>query len=223
VWVLPVDLLCNQKYFQMKEIQEYEKDLALIRSMMEKSGKFISLSGMSGILAGLYALAGAVAAYFLVHYPISPLHYRIYSITETGILWKLIFIAGIVLSASIVTGLILSHRKAKKSGLQLWSATSRQLFLNMAVPLITGGIFILIILYTGHFGLAAPTCLIFYGIALIHASQNTFDEVRYLGFSEIALGLISALLPGYGLLFWALGFGVLHIIYGAFLYNKYDR
>jgi len=207
----------------MKEIQEYEKDLALIRSMMEKSGKFISLSGMSGILAGLYALAGAVAAYFLVHYPISPLHYRIYSITETGILWKLIFIAGIVLSASIVTGLILSHRKAKKSGLQLWSATSRQLFLNMAVPLITGGIFILIILYTGHFGLAAPTCLIFYGIALIHASQNTFDEVRYLGFSEIALGLISALLPGYGLLFWALGFGVLHIIYGAFLYNKYDR
>lgn len=223
MWVLPVDLLCNQKYFQMKEIQEYEKDLALIRSMMEKSGKFISLSGMSGILAGLYALAGAVAAYFLVHYPISPLHYRIYSITETGILWKLIFIAGIVLSASIVTGLILSHRKAKKSGLQLWSATSRQLFLNMAVPLITGGIFILIILYTGHFGLAAPTCLIFYGIALIHASQNTFDEVRYLGFSEIALGLISALLPGYGLLFWALGFGVLHIIYGAFLYNKYDR
>lgn len=221
--MLPVDLLCNQKYFQMKEIQEYEKDLALIRSMMEKSGKFISLSGMSGILAGLYALAGAVAAYFLVHYPISPLHYRIYSITETGILWKLIFIAGIVLSASIVTGLILSHRKAKKSGLQLWSATSRQLFLNMAVPLITGGIFILIILYTGHFGLAAPTCLIFYGIALIHASQNTFDEVRYLGFSEIALGLISALLPGYGLLFWALGFGVLHIIYGAFLYNKYDR
>ncbi len=207
----------------MKEIHEYEKDIASIRSIMEKSGKFISLSGMSGILAGIYALCGAVAGYFVVHYPISPFHYRIYSVVGADTSWKLILIAAAVLVASIVTGLFLSQRKAKKSETSLWSATSRQLFVNLAIPLITGGIFILIILYEGHFGLAAPASLIFYGLALIHASQNTYDEVRYLGFSEIGLGLISALLPGYGLLFWALGFGVLHILYGGILYNKYDR
>ncbi|CAN5144504.1 hypothetical protein BH09BAC3_BH09BAC3_24960 [soil metagenome] len=207
----------------MKEIHEYEKDIASIRSIMEKSGKFISLSGMSGILAGIYALCGAVAGYFVVHYPISPFHYRVYSVVGADTLWKLILIAAAVLGASIVTGLFLSQRKAKKSATSLWSATSRQLFVNLAIPLITGGIFILIILYEGHFGLAAPASLIFYGLALIHASQNTYDEVRYLGFSEIGLGLISAVLPGYGLLFWALGFGVLHILYGGILYNKYDR
>ena len=207
----------------MKEIQEYEKDLASIRSMMERSGKFISLSGMSGILSGLYALAGATAAYFVVHYPNSPLRYWQGSVSEEGTLLKLVLIASLILFASIGTGVWLSHRKAKKSGTKLWNATSRQLFVNLAIPLCTGGLFILIILFTGHFGIAAPASLIFYGLALIQGSANTYDEVRYLGFSEIVLGLVAALLPGYGLVFWAVGFGVMHIVYGAILYNKYDR
>jgi hypothetical protein len=207
----------------MKDIQEYEKDLASIRTMMERSAKFISLSGLSGVLAGLYALAGAVAAYFIVHYPVSPLRFRIYSATESDKLWKLLLIAGIVLVASISTGLLLSNKKAKKHGLALWTAASRRLVINLCIPLVTGGIFILIIVFTGHYGLAAPASLVFYGLALIQGSSNTFDEVRYLGFTEIVIGLISALLPGYGLQFWALGFGVLHIVYGAIMYNKYDK
>jgi hypothetical protein len=207
----------------MKEIQEYEKDIASIRTMMERSVKFISLSGLSGVLAGIYALAGATAAYYIVHYPISPLRYRIYSINDDGIIWQLLAIAFIVLFASISTGLFLSNRKAKKNGIKLWTSATRQLMMNLAIPLFTGGIFILILLYTGHFGIAAPACLVFYGLALIHVSSNTFEEVRYLGFTEIALGLISALLPGYGLLFWALGFGVMHIVYGAVMHFRYDK
>jgi hypothetical protein len=207
----------------MKEIQEYEKDIASIRTMMERSVKFISLSGISGVLAGIYALAGATAAYFIIHYPISPFRYRIYSVNNAEILWQLILVAMVVLVASIATGLILSNRKAKKYGVKLWTPTTRQLLVNLAIPLCTGGIFILILLYTGHFGIAAPACLIFYGIALIHVSPSTYDEVRYLGFTEIILGLVSALLPGYGLLFWALGFGVMHIVYGALMHFRYDK
>jgi hypothetical protein len=205
----------------MKEVHEYEKDLASIRSMMERSAKFISLSGLSGVLAGVYALIGAAAAYFVAQYPISPFDYRQYSISDT--FFQLLLIAALVLVASLTTGLLLSKRKAKKHGLNFWTAASKRLFLNLAIPLISGGIFILIMLFTGHFGLAAPASLIFYGLALIQASSNTFDEIRYLGFSEIILGLISAAMPGYGLVFWALGFGVLHIVYGGIMYNKYDK
>jgi formate/nitrite transporter FocA (FNT family) len=206
----------------MKEIPEYEKDLASIRTMMERSAKFISLSGLSGILAGIYALGGALAAYFLVHYPISPFRFRIYSVNEPDVLYKLVLIAVIVLAASLSTGLWLSSKKAKKNGLTLWSPSSRKLLVNISIPLVTGGIFILVMLATGHFGLAAPASLIFYGLALIQGSLNTFDEIRYLGFSEIVLGLVSAMVPGYGLVFWALGFGILHIIYGTIMYTKYD-
>ena len=207
----------------MKDIPEYEKDLASIRTMMERSAKFLSLSGLSGVLAGIYALIGAGAAYYMVQYPASPFDYRIYSIREGTTILALIFIAVVVLAASISTGLWLSNKKAKKSGLSLWSPTTRRLIVNISIPLVTGGVFVLVMLYTGHFGLAAPASLIFYGLALIQGSANTYDEIRYLGFSEIILGLISAIYPGYGLIFWALGFGVLHIVYGAIMYNKYDK
>jgi len=207
----------------MKEAHEYEKDLASIRSMMERSAKFISLSGLSGVLAGVYALIGAVAAYFVAHYPISAFDYRQYSINERDTFFKLLMIAASVLVASLTTGILLSNKKAKKHGLKFWTPASQRLFINLAIPLVSGGILILIMLFTGHFGLAAPASLIFYGLALIQASSNTFDEIRYLGFSEIILGLISAAVPGYGLIFWALGFGVLHIVYGGIMYNKYDK
>jgi hypothetical protein len=44
-----------------------------------------------------------------------------------------------------------------------------------------------------------------------------------LGICEIGLGLIASIYMGYGLLFWAVGFGVLHIIYGIVMYMKYER
>jgi hypothetical protein len=206
----------------MKDVSEYEKDLASIRNLMDRSAKFISLSGLSGILAGIYALGGATSAYFLIQYPRSPLAYRTQSINEPVVLLQLIIIALIVLGASISTGLWLTQKKTLKQNTQLWTPASKLLLEKLCIPLITGGLFIIIMLYTGHFGLAAPACLIFYGLALIHGSPNTVDEIRYLGFSEIVLGLICALYPGLGLLFWAIGFGILHIVYGAILYNKYD-
>jgi hypothetical protein len=199
-----------------------EKDIEMIRSLMERSVKFLSLSGLSGILAGVYASIGALIAYFLLYYPLSPLYYRIESIQSMDVVVQLFVLAVVVLAASLITGYWLSSRKAKKSGSSIWNATSKRLVLNLSIPLATGGIFILILLAYGHFGVAAPASLIFYGLAVINASDNLFDEVRYLGYSEILVGLICAALPGYGLLFWFVGFGLLHIIYGALMYKKYD-
>jgi hypothetical protein len=207
----------------MKDIHEYEKDLSSIRTMMERSVKFISLSGLAGVLAGIYALIGATVAYFMVHYPISPFRYRIYSVNDIPTLLKLCLVAALVLIASIATGLWMSFRKAKRLNVTFWNSTSKRLITDLAIPLVTGGLFVLIVLSEGHFGIAAPACLIFYGLALIQGSQHTYDDIRYLGLSEISIGLIAALLPGYGLLFWAFGFGVLHIIYGTVMHYRYDQ
>ena len=207
----------------MKEIKEYEKDLASIRTMMERSVKFISLSGLSGVLAGVYALLGAAAAYYSIQYPESPFQYTDYSNLKTDVIYNILGIAAAVLVVSVATGVFFSNRKAKKHNIVFWNSASKQMVFNISIPLLTGGIFILILLANGHAGLAIPATLIFYGLALIQGSTNTFDEVRYLGYFEIALGLIATALPGYGLLFWAAGFGILHIVYGLIMYNKYDR
>lgn len=211
-----------QSTFAMDQNQAYQKDIASIRQLMERSVKFLSLSGLSGVLAGCYALAGAAVAYFLVQYPRSLFSMRTESLQQEGVMSLLMLVALVVLAASLITGYVLARKKAKKNGTEVWNSTSKRLIVNLAIPLVSGGIFILILLQYGHYGIAAPASLLFYGLALMNASQLLFDEVRYLGYSEIILGLVALWFQGYGLLFWALGFGVLHIIYGAVMYRKYD-
>jgi len=215
----------------VKENQVHQ-ELASIRNLMERSSKFISLSGLSGILAGVYALIGAGLAYKMIYSdrilrpsrtPVYDTEIAVQSHDSVSLLIQLFGIALVVLIASLTTGFILSLRKARRTGQQFWGPSSKVLVFNLAVPLLTGGALILIFLWRGYFGIVAPAALVFYGLALIGAGNFTFKGVQYLGINEIILGLIAALYPGYGLLFWALGFGVLHIVYGSIMYLKYDR
>jgi hypothetical protein len=208
----------------MKETKEYEKDLASIRLIMERSVKFMSLSGLSGVMSGTYALIGAGVAYQTLNYPLSSVGYDHASIVDhPSILYKLEVTAFLVLIASLLTGFLMSLRKAKKLQMSLWNATSRQLMIDLLIPLCSGSLFILILLFREYYSLIAPTTLLVYGLALIQASRSTYNELLYLGLTEIILGLMSAVLPGYGLIFWAVGFGVMHIVYGAVMYFRYER
>jgi hypothetical protein len=139
------------------------------------------------------------------------------------IVQNLLTIAVVVLVASLITGWWFSLRKAKKIGTKIWNTTSRRLLINLAIPLVAGGVFTLILVYQGYFKMVGASVLIFYGLALLNASSNLYEEVRYLGYSQLIVGLVAALLPAYSLYLWAVGFGFLHIAYGGLMYNKYDR
>jgi len=204
----------------MKQNQAFEKDIESIRYMMERSVKFLSLSGLSGILSGIYALVGATFAYVLLQYPQPPWQYQY--VSGQNSMPVLITISLIVLLASLITGYVMATRKAARMGDKIWNTTTKRLIVNLAIPLVTGGIFIIALLLEGFYGLVAPASLIFYGLALMNARPNLFDEIQYLGYSEIALGIISSFIPGFGLLAWAIGFGVLHVVYGSLMYKKYD-
>lgn len=198
-------------------------ELHSIRSLMERSAKFISLSGLSGILAGFYALAGAGAAYLILHRTHRLLPYPYNLPTAPSVLWQLTGIGVAVLVAAVVTALLLSRRKARALGQQVWNPASKGLLRAVAYPLVAGGLLVLILVARGWFGFVAPACLVFYGLALVAGSRYTYRVVEWLGIMQLALGLLAAAFPGYGLLFWSLGFGVLHIVYGAIMHVKYDR
>ena len=200
------------------ENEKYLKDIQDIKQMMSQSSQFISLSGLSGILAGIYALVGA----FVVNYLIEQNKYDV--IIIEGRTFKLIILTAlIVLVLSLVTAYIMTKQKAKKVGEQVWNPSSKRLLINFCIPLFTGGIFALLLLRHEVYGLIAPITLIFYGMACLNASKYTLRDVRYLGITEIILGLIAVEFSGYGLYFWVLGFGICHIVYGAVMYFKYDR
>lgn len=212
----------------MDEQSKHLKTLTEIRSLMERSSRFISLSGLSGVFAGIFALIGAIAAYNYLNLSLSSQDYYKYATNETGEInihfYSFFFTDAIcVLIASLAIGSILTIRKAKQKGQSVWDATSKRLLFNMLIPLVAGGLFCLVLLYHGLVALIAPATLLFYGLSLLNASKYTLNDIRYLGICEIILGLIASVYLGYGLLFWAVGFGLLHIIYGTVMYYKYEK
>jgi len=207
----------------MKDEKDYIQDITEIRSMMERSSKFLALSGWEGILAGIYALSGAFVAYKFFNFNPDKILYTIESGDATAGLTNVIILAIVVLILALGSAVLFSNKNAGKRGEKLWNPTTRRLLANMSVPLVAGGLLILVLISKGLIGLVAPCTLIFYGFALYNASMLTYKAVKILGFVEIGLGLISAYFVEYGLLIWALGFGVVHIIYGIYMYYKYER
>lgn len=204
---------------------EHLQQLNDIRDIMEKSSRFISLSGLSGVFAGFFALIGAgiFYCYCLDKLGVDVLtadHTRLI-IFNSDTMIHAVLIATIILVLSIGCGIFFTTRKAKRKGLQIWHQTTWRLLVNLAIPLITGGIFCLLLMKYGLFCFVGPATLIFYGLALLNGSKYTLEEVRFLGISEIMLGLISMYFIGYGIIFWVIGFGFLHIIYGWYMYKKH--
>lgn len=205
-----------------------EIQLAEIRRLMERSSKFISLSGLSGISVGILALLGASFAFFYLNYDLRYFDPQLYFTDYFGVvplktIMVLLTDAFIVLITALFVAVFFTLRKAKRQNLQAWNTASRLMIISLAIPLLTGGIFCAILLYHGLFFLVAPATLLFYGLALINAGKYTFSEIRLLGITEIVLGLIGCFFAGYGLFIWGLGFGVAHITYGIIMYQKYDK
>jgi hypothetical protein len=201
-------------------MNEHLEHLKEIRTMMERSSKFLSLSGLSGISAGICALIGSFFVY--IDLDISEIDQLYKADLRHEVIADLIQIAAAVLISSLIFGIFFTVRKAKKQGLKVWNNTSKQLLSSLLVPLLAGGLCCLGFLYHGLYMLCFPLTLIFYGMALVSASKYTVRDTFYLGVSEIVLGIISLFLAKYNLIFWAVGFGVLHIIYGTVMYFKYD-
>ncbi|MDN3548374.1 hypothetical protein [Mucilaginibacter aquaedulcis] len=200
------------------EEKDIYSEINSIRTLMERSTKFISLSGLAGVMAGVYALAGAGIAYKLLYMNSAHFHSD-----NNTVQTQLFILAIVVLVLSIATCIWLTTRKAKRKGKSVWNQSSNLLLKSGGLPLLTGGCFVLVLFIQGHFSIIAPGCLLFYGLSLVAAAQYTYSDVKWLGLCQIGLGLLAILIPVYGLLFWALGFGVLHILYGSIMYFKYDR
>ena len=203
--------------------KDYRKDISDIRDMMERSSRFISLSGLSGILAGIYALIAAFIA-FRIAYTYETIEYGEILIRNVqGKRLELLLIAISTLALTVVTGIVLTKNKARKNNLPSWDSNAQKVVLNLLIPLVTGGVLVLLFYQYDLIKLIAPITLIFYGLGLINASHYTYRDIRILGLSEVLLGLIACIYTGYGLLFWSIGFGFLHIIYGTAMYMKYEK
>lgn len=215
--VFEINTLTLQFKVLLYNMEKQIEDIKAIREMMEKSSKFLSLSGLSGVIAGVTAILGAVFGYLLIlHNP---------GETDFNRMQELLILlvdAVVVLTISVSFAFYFSWKKAKKKNIKLINKTAFKTIYNLGIPLLVGGVFSIICLLQGNIELVASTTLIFYGLGLINASKYTYEEIHYLGITEVILGIGAAIFLYHGIIFWTLGFGVCHIIYGLIMYKKYD-
>jgi hypothetical protein len=196
----------------METNTDYSEDIKTIKRIMEESSRFLSLSGLSGIFAGILAFLGGFAVYFL----------RLRTQDISFLKYEVVAVALIVLILALAGSFYFSIRKARSKGQKIWTPVSRRLLLNLFIPLISGGFFILILYFENHWQLIVPAMLIFYGLSLVSAGKFTYSEVFYLGLAELITGFLAAIFQESFILFWVLGFGFLHIVYGLIMYRKYQ-
>lgn len=217
------------KVLFMNSRNEPIQALEEIKQMMDRSSRFVSLSGWSGVAAGICALVAAWLARKKFHaYAINENEYEAKTnYTRDGNLLQLdrelLILAAVTFIAAFFFAFLFTYLRSRKTGVPIWGLMARKVMISLAVPMIVGGLLIWRITDFGLYGLVAPACLIFYGLALINASKFTLSEVRYLGYLQLLLGVINLWVMGYGLYFWAVGFGILHILYGIIMWNKYER
>ncbi len=213
------------KVLFMKETTPPEQTLQDIKQMMERSSRFISLSGLSGITAGIVALAGAWLAGRILNNYYGGYNSRGFFTGDdfSQLKIKLIGLAVAVFAVAFTSSFYFTWRRARRQNVSLWGPVSKRLFWNMSVPLLAGAGFVLAMLRYDDWIYVSSACLIFYGLALINASKYTLTDIRYLGYCEIVLGIVNMFYIGSGLYFWAAGFGMLHIIYGAVMWWKYEK
>ncbi|HEX8329429.1 MAG TPA: hypothetical protein VF629_17970 [Hymenobacter sp.] len=207
--------------------------LTEIRAIMDRSSRFLSLSGLSGIGAGVVALLGSAFSMRLLEsafqeesgYAAGGYQRMLHASAEAreAELPALLFLAGSMITLTLLVAFFFTRRRTHQGGQKLWSAPGRRLAVALAVPLVAGGLFCLRLYLGGDVAMVVPGLLVFYGLALLNASKYTLDEIRWLGLTQIGLGLVCMLLPDWGLLFFALGFGLGHIGYGLVMYNRYER
>ena len=210
----------------MENNKDQLETLKEIKGLMQRSSRFVSLSGMSGIAAGTVAILGAVfiSIYFHTGFFEQIPGMMLLSKDQLSVNVTFIFavLSTVLILASILT-MYFSSRKAKSKNIIFWDSMAKRVFVNLFIFLITGGIFCLILFYYGIYFLIVPAMLIFYGLALINVSKFTFSEIVQLGVIEICLGIFAAFVTVYPLLIWTVGFGIFHLIYGIYVYLKYER
>lgn len=210
----------------MNTQSEHLQSINEIRDIMERATQFPSLSGLSGVFAGVLALTGAFLiflrkpALFLGNSFVNTHHNNMLDGQDI----RFIFLIGFaVLILALLVVVLFTIRRAKHKQLAYWNSVAKRLLVNLFIPLVTGGLFCLLLVRYGLFYLVAPSTLIFYGLALVNASKYTLRDVRYLGITEIVLGLLAMLFVDYSLIIWTVGFGLMHIVYGLAMYYKYER
>jgi hypothetical protein len=179
-------------------------NLRFIRESMESASTFTAVSGWGQAVIGATALVATYAAW------VQP--------TRRG--WLSVWFAEALLSL-LVSGWTM-WRKARANEVALLSRPGRKLVVNFAPPAAVGALLTAVLFRAGESGLVPAVWLLLYGAGVITGGAFSVRIVPVMGLSFMLLGAAALFLPWPAVnALLALGFGVLHIIFGIIIARRH--
>jgi len=179
-------------------------NLRYIRETMERAGSFTAVPGWGGVTMGITAVAAAVVA----GWQISPDRWLATWLMEGAV--------------AIAIGVIAMQQKARAAGLEMWSAPARKFVFSFVPPMFAGAVLTFALWRAGLMHLIPGTWLLLYGTGVITGGAFSVRVVPIMGGGFLALGAAALVSPAALSNLWlGLGFGGLHIVFGAMIARKY--
>jgi hypothetical protein len=179
-------------------------NVRFIREMMERSSSFTAVPGYGGILMGATAVGAAYIASQQIH------------LRD----WLIVWLTEACLAAAI--GILAMWQKSRIAGESLMSAPARKFAFGFAAPLVSGIAVTLGLWRYEHYEVMAPVWMLSYGAAVVTGGAFSVRAVPVMGWTFIAFGSASFILPAaYGNYMMLASFGILHIIFGAVIARRY--
>jgi hypothetical protein len=207
--LLNVEILYFFSQLYVRILINYKKIINFIHIIYKK--RKLNFKSWIGILTGFYALVGIFIANQMLHS---------YKFAEEGLnmlpvnIFEIMImaLAAFILLISLVTIYIVKKKKSLK-----FSNIEK---LNFYIPLILGGVILFLVANKGYYHLIASVSLIYYGIFLLNLNRFLKTDLFIFAIIEIILGFTSFFVNNHSLLFLAIGFGVLQIIFGIYLTKR---
>ena len=178
-------------------------NLRFIRETMERSASFTAVSGWAGVAMGVVALGAAAVA----------------RLQEAPWAWLAVWLAAASLSAAVAVGGM--AMKSRSVGTPLFSGPGRKFASSFAPPIAVGGALTLALFGAGQTALLPGTWLLLYGAAVVTGGAHSVRIVPLMGVMFMATGAVALALPGWGDVFMAVGFGLLHLVFGVIIARRH--
>lgn len=189
------------------DAREAEENLRVIRALMERSTKYSTFSGVSGVVAGLASIVGCIVTRSLgpdpARFPAAFL-----------VIWTAVIIV------AVGADFVLMKRRAARVGKHVISRLGKQMVMASAPGLGAGAVLTLYMLQHNMLGDIYPFWMLAYGIAVAATGLFSQREVSILGAAFLITGAATLFAPGIGLEMMAATFGGFHIVYGLAMSRK---
>lgn len=194
--------------------REAEENLRVIRELMERSTRYTTFSGYSGVLAGTASITGCIITWLLQQGPSGLYPARVPFLLT----WSLVVLF------AIGADYLLTKRHAARVGKHILSRLGQQMAFASLPGLGTGALLTLLLVRHHLLNEVYPLWMLCYGIAICAVGLFSQREVKYLGALFLCAGALTLVLiqgqPGWGLPMMALSFGGFHIVWGVLMARR---